>query len=207
MGRFAGWMSSRQWTDEVWHRWMRLIWRPPCKAVSQVSAVTENIYRKLLHRKSRYLFVYCTLLVMVTQPKPPSQKAYGKGVTVVHGMRMFCCRWVLFLKCQLSVTSADPHLILNAGLKRSARPSIHFNALLILRASWKSIFSIVNKAIGVAATVTENFTMHETKCIISANKKNDGSVLRAFCLCLKWRFPGREVRYAKWILQPWHCFC
>lgn len=58
MGRFAGWMSSRQWTDEAWHRWMRLIWRPPCKAVSQVSAVTENFYHKLLHRKSRYLFVF-----------------------------------------------------------------------------------------------------------------------------------------------------
>lgn len=85
---------------------------------------------------------------MVTQPKPPSQKPYGKEVTVVHGMRMFCCRWVLFLKCQLSVTSADPHLILNAGLKRSACPSMHFNARLILRASWKSILSVVNKVNG-----------------------------------------------------------
>lgn len=75
-GRFAGWMSSRQWTDEAWHRWMRLIWRPPCKAIFQVSAVTENIYHKLLHMKSKYLFVYCTLLAMVTQPKPPSRKSY-----------------------------------------------------------------------------------------------------------------------------------
>lgn len=81
--------------------------------------MTDNILYKLLCRKFTYVFVFT---VMVNQPEPASQKAYGKEVTVKTCVRMFCCQRALFLKYMRFVTSADPHLVPNAGLERSNHP-------------------------------------------------------------------------------------
>lgn len=92
--------------------------------------------------------------------------------------------WALFLKCQLSVTSADPHLFLNADSKRSACPSMHCE-FHIERSKYSQC---------ALARLKTDFPICLTKCIISAIKERTIDRCWGLLVCV-WRAVFQRKRW------------